>query len=146
MIDHVRGACHINYPHLSGWMDRIMYFWNNLVQPSIKHILRSLNAQACLGWPSVSWAWCLVFDDICGRPYMLHSGFLHPGNMIWSFCFLPYPDMFHSFLFLAFSIFLSELVPRILSDYLLYPCFCSSWWWLYIWKIWFHMIARMLVV
>lgn len=26
MIDHVRGACHINYPHLFRWMDRIMYF------------------------------------------------------------------------------------------------------------------------
>jgi len=46
MIDHVRGACHINYPHLSGWMDWIMYFWNNLVLPSIKHIPRSLNDQA----------------------------------------------------------------------------------------------------
>lgn len=45
IIDHVKGACYINYPHLSGWLERIMYFWNLLNQPSIMHIPRSHNEQ-----------------------------------------------------------------------------------------------------
>lgn len=46
MIDHVRGICHINCPHLSGWLNRIMYFWSNMKQRSIHHIPRSLTDQA----------------------------------------------------------------------------------------------------
>lgn len=46
MIDHVRGACNISCPHLSGWMDKIMYFWRNMKQCSIHYIFRSQNVQA----------------------------------------------------------------------------------------------------
>lgn len=46
MIDHIRGTCHINYPHLTGWLARSMHFWNILKQPSISHIPRSHNTEA----------------------------------------------------------------------------------------------------
>lgn len=67
MIDHVRGACHISYPHLTGWMDRIMYFWNKLVQRSINHFPRSLNVQADRlskeGLSLEPGAWSLMISD-----------------------------------------------------------------------------------
>lgn len=49
MVDHVIGKCCISYPHLTGWMDRIMYLWGELQGCSIQHIYRSMNQQAdCL--------------------------------------------------------------------------------------------------
>ena len=43
MIDHVNGKCHIKRPHLSAWMDKIMFLWGHLRECTIKHIYRAEN-------------------------------------------------------------------------------------------------------
>lgn len=48
LIDHVNGVGLISYPHLSGWLSRIMHFWSSMKLHSIHHIPRSRNAQADL--------------------------------------------------------------------------------------------------
>lgn len=45
MVDHIRGTCHIDYPHLSGWLARSIHFWNILKQPSISHIPGTHNSE-----------------------------------------------------------------------------------------------------
>ena len=69
MIDHVSGECHISCPHLSGWLNRIMYFWSNMKQHSIHHIPRSLDDEADhllkkgLSMESGSWSLMISDDD-----------------------------------------------------------------------------------
>lgn len=49
MVDHVLGKCRISCPHLTGWMDRVMFLWGKVNGCSIQHIYRSKNQQAdCL--------------------------------------------------------------------------------------------------
>ena len=43
MIDHVKGKYHIRSSHLTGWMDKIMFYWGLLKECSIQCIYRDLN-------------------------------------------------------------------------------------------------------
>lgn len=67
MIDHVKGACHISSPHLTGWMDRIMFFWGRMRDCTIHHIFRSQNIQAdCLSKKGLildSGSWSMMVID-----------------------------------------------------------------------------------
>lgn len=49
VVDHVLGKGRIGCPHLTGWMDRVMFLWGKVNGCSIQHIYRSKNQQAdCL--------------------------------------------------------------------------------------------------
>jgi len=86
MIDHVTGACHISCPHLSGWMDKIMYFWRNMKQCSIHYIFRSQNVQADrLSKKGLSLgSWSMMVSD--GERSCFIQDFSIPG--LWSFLFI----------------------------------------------------------
>jgi len=81
MMDHVRGACHISGPQFTGWMDRIMFFWGNMKQCSIRHIFLSQNVQAGRlskkGLTLDSGSWSMLVSD--GERSCYIQGFSIPG-------------------------------------------------------------------
>lgn len=49
MADHVNVNCLIKCPHLTHWLDRIMFFWGQMGGSSIQHVYRTRNQEAdCL--------------------------------------------------------------------------------------------------
>lgn len=67
MVDDVNGKGFVSCPHLTVWMDRIMFFWSRMKGSTIQHIFRVWNQRAdCLskeGLLMESDAWSLkIFD------------------------------------------------------------------------------------
>lgn len=69
MIDHVNGKCFIRSSHLTGWMDRIMFYWGLVKEYFIQHIYREQNQQANslskkgLLLESSSWSMEVILDE-----------------------------------------------------------------------------------
>lgn len=76
LVDLVNRRNHILAPHLTGWRDRISYYWNCLVGSTIEHISRVKNSTADtlskLGLLSTTGLWFLeIFSE--GVTYQIHE-------------------------------------------------------------------------
>jgi len=46
MVDHVNGISHILCLHLTCWLDKIMFYWNQMAGSTIHHVHREKNQMA----------------------------------------------------------------------------------------------------